>query len=163
MSQYPAPTFALAPFDNPVADVVLRSRDGVHFRVRSAILLEASPVFAELLAVWSSSTDIDKYDGPAFEGQPLVEVTEDSDVIDPLLRLCYPTADPVLADLEDIRPVLAAAIRYRMEEAIMLLKKILLSYLEEQPWRVWAHACLLRLEDEARTAASTLLGKELPT
>ncbi|TBU30620.1 hypothetical protein BD311DRAFT_754080 [Dichomitus squalens] len=163
MSQLPAPTFALAPFDNPAADVVLRCRDGVHFRVRSAILLEASPVFAELLAALPCGGATDIQEGPTFEGMPMVVIAEDSDAIDPLLRLCYPTADPVLVDLKDIRPVLAAAIKYQMEEASAVLKKMLLSFLEEQPLRVWAYACLLHLEEEARAAASALLGKELPT
>ncbi|PIL24933.1 hypothetical protein GSI_12820 [Ganoderma sinense ZZ0214-1] len=160
-----APTFALPPFDNANVDTILRCRDGVHFRVRGAVLLEASPVFSDMLAAISSEGEEDDrggYRSEHYDGKPIITVVENSDVIDPLLRLIYPITDPVLKDLQDIRPVLAAAMKYQMEEATTLLKKALLSYVETQPLRVWAHACLLRLEEEARTAARALVGKELP-
>ncbi|KAI1796683.1 hypothetical protein LXA43DRAFT_986587 [Ganoderma leucocontextum] len=164
MSHTLAPTFSLPPFDNPVADTILRCRDGVHFRVRSAILSEASPVFSDMLAAIScAGGDSDREGSENYDGKPIITVVENSDVIDPLLRLCYPTTDPVLKDLQDIRPVLAATMKYQMEEATVLLKRALLSYVETQPLRVWAHACLLRLEEEARTAARALVGKELPS
>ncbi|KAM5533826.1 hypothetical protein V8D89_012489 [Ganoderma adspersum] len=162
-SHTPAPTFALPPFNNPLVDNILRCRDGVHFRVRNDILSEASPVFSDMLAATSSKEGgDDRGRSEHYDGKPIIAVVEDSDVIDPLLRLCYPTTDPVLKDLQDIRPVLAAAMKYQMEEATAVLKKALISYMETEPLRVWAHACLLRLEEEARMAAHTLVGKELP-
>ena len=147
-------TFAGPPFDNPAADVVIRSPDGVHFRVRSAIISEASPTLSDMLTSDNSEHTAD--------GKQLLIVPEESTVLDPLLRLCYPVTDPVFADLKDVRLVLAAAMKYGMTEACTLLKKRLLSYMSEQPLRVWASACLLRFEDEARAAACALFGKEFP-
>lgn len=147
-------TFAGSPFDNTAADVVIRSPDGVHFRVRSAIISEASPVFSGMLT--SNKTE------RTTDGKHLFTISEDSTVLDPLLRLCYPTTDPIFADLKDVRLVLAAAMKYQMTEACTLLKKQLRSYIDDQPLRVWASACFLRLEDEARAAAYALFGKEFP-
>ena len=120
-------------------------------------------MFSDMLAVTASGgADSDRVGSEFYDGKPIITVTEDSDVIDPLLRLCYPITDPVLKDLQDIRPILAAAMKYQMEEATTLLKKSLLSYVDTQPLRVWAHACLLHLEEEARAAARAMVGKELP-
>ncbi|TBU42399.1 hypothetical protein BD309DRAFT_828908, partial [Dichomitus squalens] len=148
------PTFAGTPFDNPAADVVIRSRDGVHFRVRSAILAEASPVFSEMLV----SPECER----TADGKYMIAIAEESDTLDPLLRLCYPVADPTFASLTDVRLVLAIAIKYKLEEASLILKKTLRAYMKDEPLRVWASACLLRLEDEARGAAHALFGKEIP-
>ena len=58
-----APTFALPPFDNASVDTILRCGDGVHFRVRSAVLLEASPVFSDMLAAISSEGGENDHEG----------------------------------------------------------------------------------------------------
>ena len=166
------PTFAQAPFDNPAGDIILRSSDGVHFRVRSAILAEASPVFNDMLAFpqppevaqdCTDTTDGSSSAVPsALDGKPVVQLSEESEALDPLLRLCYPTKDPELTGLREIRLVLGAALKYDMEEAASLMKEALCAHIETQPLRTWASACLLRLEDEARVAATALLGKDLP-
>lgn len=123
--------------------------------MRTHILLEASPVkFAEMLAeAKREAVDSDTL---------MIPIPESSDILDPLLRFAYPISDPVMNDLRHIRTVLAAALRYQMEEAISLLKELLCAYIPSDPLRVWAVACLLRLEDEARAAADSLLGRDLP-
>ena len=88
-------------------------------------------MFSDMLAVTASGgADSDRVGSEFYDGKPIITVTEDSDVIDPLLRLCYPITDPVLKDLQDIRPILAAAMKYQMEEANTLLKNPLLSYVD---------------------------------
>lgn len=130
------------------------------FRLRKDILIEASPVFAELVsqALSEPLAAPDKNE----DGKPIIDVPESSDILDPLLRLCYPTADPIFADIKDVRLVLGAALKYQMEEATSVMKRKLLSYLGDQPLRVWAAACLLHLEEESREAATTLLSQEIP-
>ncbi|KAI0700113.1 hypothetical protein C8T65DRAFT_287499 [Cerioporus squamosus] len=158
--------YAQPPFNNPAGEIVIRSRDGVLFRLRKDILIEASPVFAELVSQALSepvASDKDDFTNPtSVDGTPTIDVPETSDTLDPLLRLCYPIADPVFADLKDVRLVLGAALKYQMEEATSVMKKTLLSYLGDQTLRVWAAACLLHLEDEAREAAAALLSQEIP-
>ena len=167
MSDTQSPRYASAPFNNPAGDIFLKSSDGVHFRVRSAILAEASPIFSDMMSVpqpppkTSGPTARAAID-PMLDGAPIVAVSEDSDTLDAILRLCYPTKDPDLTDLKAIRSVLAASLKYEMEEAASLMKKSLNSYLVGQPFRVWASSCILRLEEEAKNAATALLEKEIP-
>ncbi|KAI0741971.1 hypothetical protein C8Q80DRAFT_167630 [Daedaleopsis nitida] len=124
-------TFAPRPFDNPTTDFILRASDGVHFRVRSQILAEASPVLSKLLM--TSQTESEEPFETYVDNTPIVPIPQQSETIDRLLRLVYPTTDPILADIKDIRLVLAAAIEYEMEEATALLKNALLSHVEDQP------------------------------
>lgn len=153
---------ARAPFDNPVADFVIRSKDGVNFRVRSGIIAEASLIFSGMFEIPLPEPNQTADDADYMDGKPVVAVEEDSATLDRLLRLCYPTADPVLTELRDVRLVLVAAMKYEMEEAIALMKKKLLTFVASQPLTVWASACILGLENEAKTAAQALLRVDLP-
>lgn len=145
---------ARAPFNNSAGDIILRTSDGIHFHARTHILVESSPVFRDKLsqAEWKKEND----------DVPILPVEETSDVLDPLLRLAYPVADPIFTDPGPIREVLSAAMKYQMEEAIALLREALSSHIPSQPFRVWAIAYLLRLEEETKAAATSLLGKDLP-
>ncbi len=155
-------SIARAPFDNPVADFIIRSKDGVNFRVRSGIIAEASLVFSGMFEIPLPEPSQAVDDADYMDGKPLVAVEEDSATLDALLRLCYPTDDPVLTELRDVRLVLAAAMKYEMEEAIALMKKKVLTFVDSQPLRVWASACILGLESEAKVAAQALLRVDLP-
>ena len=153
---------ALAPFNNPAADFIIRSKDGVNFRVRSGIIAEASLVFSGMFEIPLPEPNQSTDDADYMDGKPVVAVEEDSTTLDRLLRLCYPTADPVFTELRDVRLVLAAAMKYEMEEAIALMRKTLLTFVDVLPFRVWASACILGLEGESKIAAQALLGADLP-
>ena len=150
------------PFNNPAGDTIIRTRDGVNFRVRSGILAEASPIFSDMFTVPLPDPITNSDDPNYLDGKPVVAVQEDSVTLDHLLRLCYPVADPNLTELSQIRSILAAAMKYEMEEAVLLMKKALLAFIDSQPFAVWASACSLGLADEAMTAARVLLRDELP-
>ncbi|KAH9912576.1 uncharacterized protein B0H18DRAFT_242039 [Fomitopsis serialis] len=82
------PTDAPFPFDSPHADVILQSCDGVNFRVRKAILAEASPVFDSMFTL-PSGQSAEANDNNS-QDLPIVPVTEDSTALTGLLHLCYP-------------------------------------------------------------------------
>lgn len=107
---------ASAPFNKPTADFVIRSSDNVDFLVQSAILAEASPSFANMFSVSqppvsdsesTTSQDTDK-------ARPVIPVTESSNVLDRLFRICYPVRDPTFTHLRDVRLVLEAHRKRRM-------------------------------------------------
>ncbi|KAI0700117.1 hypothetical protein C8T65DRAFT_742183 [Cerioporus squamosus] len=162
MSRLTESSLPRPPFNNPAADTIIRSSDGVDFRVRSGIVAEASPIFSDMFALpLPDCTGV--VDSPDFmDGKPVVAVQENSIALDRLLRLCYPTADPVLPEVKDVRTVFAAALKYEMEEAIALMKSALLGFVDRQPLAVWATACEFRLEDEAKIAARALVGTDIP-
>ncbi|EIW58199.1 uncharacterized protein TRAVEDRAFT_100125, partial [Trametes versicolor FP-101664 SS1] len=152
---------APAPFDNPAADTILRSSSGdepdelpMDFRVHGVIVAEASEIFADMFAIpqpprASNGDDSEDYVGDI----PVVRLTEDAETLYSLLRLCYPIADPELQEPSEIRPVLAAAMKYGMAEATTLLKNALRARTQDCPLGVWGAACSLGLEREATNAA----------
>ncbi|EED78403.1 predicted protein [Postia placenta Mad-698-R] len=86
-----------------------------------------------------------------------VPMSEDSAVLDSLLRLCYPTRDPEFESLEKLRPVMEAAMKFLMEEPLRRLKERLLIFAVESPIRVYAIAIKCGWEEEARKAARCCL------
>lgn len=85
---------------------------------------------------------------------PIIPVSEDSETIDYLLRLCYPVTDPTPSvDLATVAKVLAAALKYELEEASALLITLLESFVSTDPLRVFAVACREKLEATSQLAA----------
>ncbi|KAH9837622.1 uncharacterized protein C8Q71DRAFT_553651 [Rhodofomes roseus] len=142
---------ARPPFNKANADLILRSSDGVKFYLHKQVLILASDVFDAMLSV-PQPTQPPTEDMDPVSGLSLVQITEDSETLDRLLRFCYPIADPELRTVDEIRLVLIAAIKYEMEEIIPILRKRL-SLFETSPLGVYALACELDLEDIANAAA----------
>ena len=154
-------TIARYPFDGPKADVVLRSSDNVDFFTHKVILGLASSSFDKN---YLSQTD----DKPALSDSaakdivvvsdgvclPVVQLQEDSHILDLLLRLFYPTpGTETFTELSTLANVLEAALKYVFDKAISLLKTSLASFVNGSPLKVYAIACRLGLEDEAKHAA----------
>ncbi|KAI0352404.1 hypothetical protein OH77DRAFT_804350 [Trametes cingulata] len=138
------------PFDKQNADIILHSADGFAFRVYSQILCMASPVFEDMFAM-AVPHDVSM---PADQGPPVVPLAEENDVLDPLLRLCYPIEKLGRPrDLADIPPLLKAALKYMMPLPVSILTKELLAYAKDRPLQVWAIGCQLGLEDVAHAGA----------
>ncbi|KAH9951141.1 hypothetical protein B0H21DRAFT_719747 [Amylocystis lapponica] len=152
---------APAPFNKPNADVILRTSDNVDFHVHKLILSEASPIFETMFGLPQPATPVST---ETQDGNPVVHVSENAQALDRLLRICYPTADPVLDTIEDVRSVLEAAEKYDMESARALCIRAFMvpKIFEKEPFAVYAIAYYLRLEDETRKAARMTLRFEFP-
>ena len=135
-------------FENPEADLIIRSADGVEFRVFRRILSEASPFFGAMLSLPQPPSDL------AITA-PVIDVSEDSKIFGTLLQLVYPFADPSISTLDEISSLLAVAVKYDMIRAIETLRRLLVgpNFLEESPTRVYAIACRFDLEEESRIAS----------
>ncbi|CDO69583.1 hypothetical protein BN946_scf184759.g23 [Trametes cinnabarina] len=146
----PTITNAAYPFNKAAADAILRSSDNVDFWVRRSILAEASCIFEDMLSIPQPPPHaLDDHDTK--DGLPVIRLTEDSHTLDRLLRLCYPIDDPDFNTLDELRPVLHAAIKYMMEEATSLLRNRLVKLGQSQPLRAFAIACALDLTQEAES------------
>ncbi|OJT03301.1 hypothetical protein TRAPUB_6079 [Trametes pubescens] len=154
---------ASSPFDKPSADLILRSSDGVDFRVFKWILSDASEVFA---GMFSLPTPPPKHTGgttsPGHIHQssppPVVPVTEHSRALEALLRLCYPLCVvPDYAQFEDLKPVVAAAHKYQVAHALRILEPRMQFFAVQDPVRVYAFATRYNLQDVARDAARNFL------
>lgn len=145
-----------SPFaDHHDADVALRTCDGKCFFVYKAVLSLASPVFRDM---FSLVQDV----GPqSFSGLPVVDIPEDSCVVDCLLRICYPTSDPDLTNAETINSCLAVAHKYEMKYCTEVLAKQLCNfswaYSRGNPYQTFAIACRWDLEQVATSAVSNIV------
>jgi hypothetical protein len=71
-------------FDVPDANLIIRSSDLVNFRVHKPVLAMASQVFKDLLSLPQPSDD------ESVDGLPVVQLSEDSDLLSSLVSILYP-------------------------------------------------------------------------
>ncbi|OCH91493.1 hypothetical protein OBBRIDRAFT_792207 [Obba rivulosa] len=147
----------VASVDNmrPVADLIVRSCDGVEFYVHKSVLSIASQAFASMFHDASMIVSTE---------EPLV-LQEDARTLDALFRTCYPVSDPTLDKAEEAFKVMEASRKYMMEYAKEVSLKALTSskHLEEDPFSVFAVACHFNLPEIARKAARFTLFRDPPT
>ncbi|KAG2358549.1 hypothetical protein BDR07DRAFT_1362006 [Suillus spraguei] len=149
-------TCASAPFNHAKADVILRSADGVDFRVFMLFLSLASSFFETLFGLPQASDGAS--DQEMKDGLAVIAVSEDYKTLDSFLRFCYPSTlaeDPSLDNLTEILSVLAAARKYSLE---LIERKVCQALanpkvLEAEPLRCFAIARNARLKHETITAA----------
>lgn len=135
------------PFNNPSADLILRSSDGVDFRVRKAFMTEVSPVFEDMMVV-----------GQTDQGEvPLVRLEEHSRTLEHFLRFVYPVENPKVDTLDDVFALLEAARKYIAEYVLEEARRQFASLAEEQPVRAYAMACSRRWTLETKVAARATL------
>lgn len=87
--------------------------------------------------------------------RPIVDVSEDSEALSALLRICYPEPARELPSLDLIHRVLGAALKYEMAAAIVSVKSAMFQprFTGLHPLQVFVIACRLGLEAEAAIAA----------
>ncbi|KAH9841450.1 uncharacterized protein C8Q71DRAFT_737056 [Rhodofomes roseus] len=161
------------PFDKTTGDVILRSSDRVDFRVRKAIMSEASSVFEDMFSLPQPPTDhaesslASANSGRPGEpstsstdykdGCPVIVMQERSKVLERLLRLCYPVTKPSLDYLDLLSPVLAAAVKYAMDGIVPTIRQDLRRLAKEEPLRVYCLAIHYGFAEEAEEAARASL------
>ncbi|TBU53691.1 hypothetical protein BD310DRAFT_980918 [Dichomitus squalens] len=151
--KYTSPSDAPHPFNQPSADITLRTSNAVDFHVHTAVLSIVSPVFATMFQLPQPQQPHREEATGTPPTRPIIEVAEDSRSLDPLLRLCYPVKKAELRTPKEIQPVLAAAIKYDMEWPTEILTKAALDCASSYPLGVWATGCRLGLESVARRGA----------
>jgi hypothetical protein len=141
------------PFDHPDADVILRSSDDkpVDFHVFKLLLTLASPFLELVLSIPQSPEDAE-YD------IPVIEMAEDKDTLNLILRFCLPISvaeTPRLSSLYELQVVLKAATKLEMEGIQRHVRKVLVEprFIESQPLRVFAIAYHYGWPAEAKSAA----------
>ena len=160
---------AKAPFDRSNsndADVILRSQDNVDFRVIKLFLSYSSPFFKGMFDLPQSPLPSAPDSNEMKDGLPIIIVSETSNTLDRLLRLCYPMAAVeflVPDNLEDIHLLLEATLKYEMERAEKQVRTWLIAshILDTDPVRVFAIASRYNLREEATAAARASFNRPL--
>ncbi|THH15192.1 hypothetical protein EW146_g5241 [Bondarzewia mesenterica] len=156
----PKPTRPAAPpFDDPGADIILRSSDDVDFRVHKLILSLWSPFFKDMFSLpQPSPTAIDNTTAGEI---PVIPVTEDAETLDFMLRSIYPVRSPKIKKLSDLRFVFEASRKYQIETFDGVAEESLMGAVEQDPVSVYALACRFGLNEIASKAAPYTLNRPL--
>ena len=150
-----ASSWALAPFDDVHADIILRSSDQVHFRVHKLILTLASPIFADTFSIPSPPSKT-----PDDEVQ-VVTLSEDSTTLDIALRHIYPVRTPKGDKLQYASILSEFARKYQMETWDELIAGYLTDSIERDPVGVYAIAVTYEYNDIGANAAQSCLNLPL--
>ncbi|KAH9004626.1 hypothetical protein EDB86DRAFT_3072114 [Lactarius hatsudake] len=150
--EFLSPKLAQAPFDDPRADLILRSSDGVNFRVFKVILSLASSVFADMFTLPPPPASQGSSDEP-----PVVALPEDAETLDLALRHCYPIRSPEVAELRDARILLEFARKYQVDLLEPSLTRFLTDTIERDPVGVYALAAAYERRDIAGKALRSSL------
>ncbi|KAK7046308.1 hypothetical protein R3P38DRAFT_3257700 [Favolaschia claudopus] len=143
------------PFNDPSADTILRTSDGVAFRVYRAVLVCASPFFRQLFSLPHADTEAET---------PLLPIDESSHIFDRFLRMWYPGADTLVAfdGLEELDTFVELILgKYDMQFLTPLLQKHIHTYIETHCIGVFAIACYRGWRDVAQAAAKQALKTDL--
>jgi len=151
-------TDAKAPFNNPDAEVIIRSSDNVDFRVFKLFLSSVSVVFKDMFAIPQGPTDVTQVDQEMKDGVPVISITEESQIVERLLMFCYPNiliSVPVLKTVDEILPMLEVAIKYGIEMLESRMREALFRppVVEKRAMQLFVIAYHHRWEKEMRIAA----------
>ncbi|KAK7025160.1 hypothetical protein R3P38DRAFT_2779083 [Favolaschia claudopus] len=160
-------TDAPAPFDDPNADIIVRSSENVDFRTSKVLLALASPFFKEMFEVPQPAAATDGEEPPdTRNGIPVISMYDDrnrvcsKDVLEYILNSFYP-AHVQLKKQPALSPKLFNSIvdvtaRYRLIPCIR--SAIRDPYLlQVRPFMLFAHACHYDFAEEiVSTAEETL-------
>ncbi|KAI0675760.1 hypothetical protein C8Q78DRAFT_347773 [Trametes maxima] len=146
------------PFNAPDADLILRSSDSVDFRVLRVIISYASPTFIQQLCPFDIAKGSTSTDEPSL---PVYTMTEDSVVVDTLLRMLYPMAHnlPGAADLDLFLDVLEAAHKYALKKVEKLMREtqMILRIKITYPLKLYFSSIKCGAEKEARESAAAIV------
>ncbi|TRM57909.1 hypothetical protein BD626DRAFT_204951 [Schizophyllum amplum] len=148
---------ATAPFDDEAADVVLRSSDGVDFRVYKVLLSLVSSFFRDMLALpHVGQRASDAGDHADCGGRPIIDVEEDANGVEKLLRWCDPRCTPpTLESWEDVQSTTQLSIKYDAPTIYRRVSECLRhsSFVHQYPIQVYVVAVRANNIQLARAAA----------
>ncbi|GJE92678.1 hypothetical protein PsYK624_088330 [Phanerochaete sordida] len=135
------------------ADIIVRSSDGVEFKLYKVILSKSSPFFKDMFSLPQSPSVIDDRPSDFLDGVPVVDFVEHNRTLDHLFRVCYPCSNPEMETLDDVHALLEVANKYQLEDAAAYARKSWHTLAVSDPLRAFAIACSRRWEQEACSAA----------
>ncbi|EIN13534.1 hypothetical protein PUNSTDRAFT_15879, partial [Punctularia strigosozonata HHB-11173 SS5] len=130
-------------------DAILLSSDKIKFHVSKVVLSIASPFFQDMFGL-PQAPDSDP------EGS-VIPVTENSSILNALLRICYPIPDPTVSQPMDLYQLVITADKYHLPAVTNWARERLLAVARDQPLAAYAAACCLGWNPEAKLSAKEAL------
>ncbi|KAK0504381.1 hypothetical protein EDD18DRAFT_1133362 [Armillaria luteobubalina] len=138
------------PFDDvhsAASDVILVSSDEIAFHAHKAILSLASPFFKDMFTLPQPMIITSK---------PIISMAEDSEMLDKILRFCYPCSRSVL-----FRVLMIMVRKYLMDDVARRARPELRKYVQKEPLRVFAIAYSFQWKEEIDEAVKWFLSRPL--
>ncbi|EMD41807.1 hypothetical protein CERSUDRAFT_110370 [Gelatoporia subvermispora B] len=136
------------------ADMILSSKDDIHFRVRSQLLQDTSEWFRTLLSLPKNVPGANETD--------ILRLDETGDVLAALLRMASGMEIPELSSIEFCEDILNAAEKYEMPGPISIIRLALSSsLLSTSPIRIYGIAASRNWVAEAKAASTRTLSIDL--
>ncbi|KAG1860633.1 hypothetical protein DFJ58DRAFT_725931 [Suillus subalutaceus] len=155
MSDAEEPTAtAIAPFDNPDGDIILRSTtDRVDFHTFKFILSLMSPVIKDMFTLPQNGLKSGE------SSVPIIPVAESSATLESLLIFYYPAATPkAFSSFSHAVAVMKAAKKYDMQVVLnRTVDLIIAQFLPDRVLELYALFCQLGWQDYAQIAATQAL------
>ena len=146
-------------FDDPDADIVLRSCDHREFRVLKLSVIKASPVLRAAIQSALSSPTASTTPGPSL---PSIQLSDSGATLSSLLSFILPMASVLPSTIEETMLLLSAAQKYRMAFILGYIRAVIASQdppfiRQETALQVYSLAQTHGLRQEAHHAARTTL------
>ena len=146
-------------FDDPDADIILRSCDHREFRVLKYHVIKTSPVLREAIQDALSSPTASTAPGPSL---PSVQLSNSGATLSSLLSFILPVPSVLPSTIEQTMLLLSAAQKYQMEYVMSSIRAVIASQdppfiRQETALQVYSLAHTHGLRQEAHHAARTTL------
>jgi len=136
------------PFTFADADVILRSSDGVNFKVHRLVLSLASPFFRDLFTLPQTSSNTTVADC-----LPVIPMSEAASLLSDLLQFIYPFPDLIMDSFSSVTAILKGGDKYQLQRASSAAQKQMLKYADSDPIRVYALGCYYKVAELAQAGA----------
>ncbi|KAH9066069.1 hypothetical protein EDB83DRAFT_2291529 [Lactarius deliciosus] len=147
--------FAQPCLDVPDANIIIRSSDKVNFRVHKSLLSMSSPFFSDLLSLPQPPDD------ELVDGLPVIQLSEDADLLNSLVSLLYPISPYIPGSCEHAFALLAACQKYDMISIQSYIRAEIKRWpstpIGAEAFRRYAIASSLGLHQETESAARLTL------
>lgn len=142
-------------FSSPEADVILASSDNIEFRVFRRILVEASTIFKDMVQIGKSSGST--------AAQDRIQLSENGETLEFVLQFIYPMPDPKITSFDTLKHLMGTADKYFLIGMMHSLKELLIlpKFVEPQPLRAYALACMHGFYEEAKTISRFCLKTDI--
>ncbi|KAH9174344.1 hypothetical protein EDB89DRAFT_2228141 [Lactarius sanguifluus] len=146
--------------DIPEANIIVRSSDKVNFHVHKSLLAMSSPFFKDLLSLPQPPDD------ELVDGLPVIQLSEDADLLNNLISLLYPIPPVIPDSYEKVFALLAACQKYDMESIQSNIRAGIKlgtfpAPVEAEAFRACAIAGSMGLAPELENAARLTLGRPM--
>jgi len=142
-------------FSFPDGDIILRSADGVDFRVHTALLSLASPFFRDMFNLPQTSKEVQT-----------IEMTEKADVLEVIFQFIYPLDEPSPYAAELVLDIYKAADKLQITKVQRIAQRRLCAWLEEDvnnPLEAWAIAVQLDIPEAIISAKRRFISADTAT